>query len=197
MAVIGNLTKYSKEHGHGKYDRYFPFFDAALTGVKVRRLLEIGCSSGSLTTWLNCFPQAEIVGLDAWAHGPTGLDDNEALAAGHERLTFVVGKQEDSELVASLGAFDVVVDDGGHQSHQQISTFMTLFPLMNSGGWYFIEDLHCSYWETYNDGSQTTMNFIRDLLDDLHAIYTEPPGEQRWPITEVRLLDSVAGFRHS
>ncbi len=121
------------------------------------------------------------------------------MAAAHERLTFVMGVQEDSELVASLGAFDVVVDDGGHQNYQQITTFKTLFPLMNSGGWYFIEDLHCSYWRDYpqEHGGPTTMNFIKDLLDDMHAHYFEPPGQARWPINEVRLLDSVAGFRRS
>jgi hypothetical protein len=195
--AVGRLTAYSLKHGHDKYDRYFPFFDQTLKGHKVRRLLEIGCSTRSLMTWLACFPGAEIVGLDASPFGPTGLDDNPALAEANERLTFVVGEQEDTELLLSLGEFDVIFDDGGHHSFQQITTFKTLFPEMPSRGWYFIEDLHCSYWPHYNERPPTTMNFTKDLLDDMHARYTEPPGESRWPIAEVRLLDSVAAFRRA
>lgn len=194
MAVT--LTAYSKSHGHGKYDRYFPFFDETLEGHTVERLLEIGCSAMSLTTWLKCFPRAEIVGLDASAGGPTGTDDNHRLARRNPRLTFVIGDQADPEVLASLGAFDVVVDDGGHQSYQQIASFKTLFPAMTPGGWYFIEDLHCSYWPGYNSKGPTTMRFIKGLLDDMHAKYLDPPRQARWPINEVRLLDSVAAFRH-
>ena len=195
MAVT--LAAYSKKHGHGKYDRYFPFFDETLRGHTVGRLLEIGCSSRSLQTWLDCFPKAQIVGLDRSAKGPTGTDDNLRLERENARLTFVLGDQSDTKLLTELGAFDVVVDDGGHQSYEQITSFKTLFPAMTPGGWYFIEDLHCSYWPGYNSKGPTTMRFIKGLLDDMHAHYLDPPQQARWPINEVRLLDSVAAFRRT
>lgn len=44
-------------------------------------------------------------------------------------------------------------DDGSHVPEHQISTFNKLFPLLEDGGVYFIEDIETSYWtrgELYN-----------------------------------------------
>lgn len=190
-----SLADYAAEHGHNKYPWYFPFFDDALDGHYVGRLLEIGCSAKSLKTWLEVFPEAEITGLDIDDHGPSGLDDHHVMAATQERLTFIQGDQADMHLLAKLGAFDVIVDDGGHHSYQQITTFTELFPKMPSGGWYFIEDLHCSYVEMYQDDGPTAIGFIKSLVDDLHARYYPKPRQQQWPIAELRLVDSLLAVR--
>lgn len=190
-----SLAEHATKFGHGKYDWYFPFFDEALRSLEVKRLLEIGNSATSLQAWLDCFPEAEIVGLDINPHGPTGQDDHNAMAAANERLTFVQGDQADVYMLNNLGAFDVVVDDGGHHSYQQIATFSSLFPTMSSGGWYFIEDLHCSYIELYQDDGPTTIGFIKALIDDLHARYSPTHKQQQWPIAEIRLVDSLVAMR--
>lgn len=181
-------TAYVAEHGHGKYDWYFPFYDAALRDLKVTRLLEIGCSELSLTTWRDCFPGAEIVGLDLNPRGPTNQEDLPGVAG----VTFIEGDQEHEDLLRSLGSFDVVFDDGGHHDYQNIKSFQTLFPAMNPGGWYFIEDLHCSYDGAYHG---STVNFLKTLVDDLHARYLG--GRQRWPISELRFCDSLVGIRRA
>lgn len=190
-----SLTEYVLEYGHNKYDWYFPVFDAALDGHTVHCLLEIGNSAQSLQMWLDCFPEAEITGLDIDGHGPTGQDDHHAMAAANDRLTFIQGDQANLHVLHHLGAFDVIVDDGGHHSYQQITTFTELFPKMPSGGWYFIEDLHCSYVEMYQDDGPTAIGFLKGLLDDLNARYFPTPRQQRWPIAELRLVDSLAAIR--
>jgi len=192
-----SLTAYVAEHGHSKYDWYFPFFDDALRGVEVTRLLEIGNSARSLQTWLDCFPEAEIVGLDVDDHGPTGQDDHHAMAASTDRLTFVQGNQADMHVLHALGSFDVVVDDGGHHSFEQIASFSELFPRLRTGGWYFIEDLHCSYVEMYQDDGPTAIGFLKTLFDDVNARYFETPRTARWPIAEVRFADSIVAMRRT
>lgn len=190
------LTSYVAENGHSKYDWYFPFFDDALRGVKVERLLEIGNSAGSLRAWLKCFPKAEIVGLDVNHTGPTGQDDHRLMDAEVERFVFVQGNQADMQTLVALGSFDVVVDDGGHHSFEQIASFETLFPAMRSGGWYFIEDLHCSYVAGYNqDDGPTAIGFLKTLFDDVNARYYPTPRQRVWPIAEVRFADSIVGIR--
>lgn len=149
-------------------------------------MLEIGCSERSLTTWRNCFPLAAIVGLDISPRGPTNQEDLGSV----EGVTFIEGDQRDVELLRSLGVFDVVIDDGGHIPHEQLLTFRTLFLAMPVGGWYFIEDLHTSY-DGYDGGS--TIDFLKFVLDDMHARYQQL--EQRWPIGEMRVVDSLVGFR--
>lgn len=42
------------------------------------------------------------------------------------------------------GAFDIIVDDGGHTSKQIFNTFEIMWPHVNRGGLYFIEDLSFS-----------------------------------------------------
>lgn len=181
------LTDHVAEYGHSKYDWYFPFFDECLLWVDVDRLLEIGCSSRSLRTWAMAFPMAEIVGLDLSPRGPTNTDD--LTTAG---VNFILGDQTDMALLESLGAFDVVVDDGSHVPADQMLSFLTLFPRMNSGGWYFIEDLHTSYAVEYEG---TIFPFLQGLLDDLHARYRGV--DRRWPVAEIRFVDSLVAIRRT
>jgi hypothetical protein len=189
------LTAYAAENGHAKYDWYFPFFDDALRGVKVERLLEIGNSAGSLRAWIECFPKAEIVGLDVNHTGPSGQDDHHAMAEAVDNFFFVLGNQADLVTLNALGSFDVVVDDGGHHSFEQIASFETLFPRMRPGGWYFIEDLHCSYVESYQDDGPTAIGFLKTLFDDVNARYFPTPRQRQWPIAEVRFADSIVGIK--
>lgn len=45
-------------------------------------------------------------------------------------------------LLAAVPALDVIIDDGSHAAWHQRLTLETLFPALNDGGFYFIEDLH-------------------------------------------------------
>jgi hypothetical protein len=186
-----SLTRYAEKHGHHKYDRYFRVYDEALGAQADQplRLLEIGVSADSLTMWRSCFPTAEIVGLDLSPGGPTNLDE----LARVPGITFVLGDQTDHELLERLGSFDVIVDDGGHRPEQQKGSFSTLFPRMNPGGWYFIEDLHTSYWPEYGEGS--TIAFVKALIDELHAVWAAV--SPTWPIQEVRVIDSLVAIRRT
>ncbi len=143
--------------------------------------------------WNAAFPNARIVGLDKSDGGPTNEDDLPALAAKCDWLDFIQGDQTDMDLLKKLGRFDFVIDDGGHTMRQQQVTFATLFSAMRSGGWYFVEDLHTSYMQEYQDAPKTT-DFIKWLLDDLHANYI---GLSRaFPVGEIRLVDSLAAIRY-
>jgi hypothetical protein len=184
-----SLTRYAEKHGHHKYDRYFRVYDEALGAQADQplRLLEIGVSADSLMMWRSCFPAAEIVGLDLSLGGPTNMDDLRRVPGA----TFVLGDQSNSTLLESLGAFDVIVDDGGHRPEQQVGSFEVLFPRMNPDGWYFIEDLHTSYWSEYGEGS--TVEFVKTLIEELHASWAGI--SPKWPIQEVRVIDSLVAIR--
>lgn len=185
-----NLFSYVAQHGHHKYDRYFPFYDDCLRDLREHpdlRLLEIGCSADSLKMWRDCFDLWEVTGLDECPRGPTNQDD----LAYIPDVVYVEGSQTDLALLDRLGAFDVVIDDASHRPDDQVITFDFLFPRMNSGGWYFIEDLHTSFWPDYGEGS--TLEFAQEIIDDIHAPWAH---EQRaWPIAELRIIDSLLGVR--
>jgi hypothetical protein len=73
---------------------------------------------------------------------------------------------------------DMILDDGGHMMHQQITSFKVLWPWLKMGGVYCCEDTHTSYWKDYNGGfgrTGTFVEFAKVLVDVLHFNHLEIP----------------------
>lgn len=116
------------------YGRIYDFHFAH-RWTSVTRLLEIGIDhGGSLQLWKHVFPNAQIVGLDI----------NPACKGYEEdRISVVTGDQTDTKLLASLGGFDVVIDDGSHDRGHQAQSFTSLWPVTRMV--YVIEDCHGAF----------------------------------------------------
>lgn len=142
------------------YKKYF-------TGLNPKRVLEIGVQGGgSLKIWRDMFPEAEIVGVD--------VDENCKEHEG-ERIKIIIGDQADVKFLESLGNFDIIIDDGGHTMVQQQTSLKWLMPQLNEGGIYVIEDLHTSYWEQFLDIAHSTIEELKDIIDDIHE-YADQSG---------------------
>lgn len=89
----------------------------------------------SIRMWYDYFPQAQITAIDI---NPAKYLDNERTA------TYLVDQSNEEELkefINNQDPFDLIIDDGSHHpAHQQLSLSL-LFPHLNSGGLYIIEDL--------------------------------------------------------
>jgi SAM-dependent methyltransferase len=92
----------------------------------------------SMKMWRDYFPSAKI----------TGVDINPASFLDDDRITTYTVDQGNQESLSDFlerhpdPHFDIIIDDGSHRAdHQQIS-LETLFPSLNPGGLYFIEDLN-------------------------------------------------------
>lgn len=122
------------EHGYlDFYEKYLP--------KNPKKILEIGVKEGrSIRMWQKYFPETEIHGLDLFMEFPVPDIPN---------VTFHQGNQCDWRLLEKLRAenFDVIIDDGSHNSRDQMITFFGLF----NGKHYFIEDLHCCDDPFYRD----------------------------------------------
>lgn len=120
---------------------YVPFYEKYLP-KNPKRILEIGVKEGkSIMMWQKYFPDAEIHGLDLFEADP--IPDIPG-------VVFHKGNQCDYILLNKLRNFDfdIIIDDGSHNSRDQMMTFFGLF----NGKHYFIEDLHCCEQEFYQDG---------------------------------------------
>jgi len=125
------------EHG------YIPFYEKHLP-KEPKRILEIGVKEGrSLAMWAEYFPDAEIHGLDLFLENTQGnvwdylvLQDAPLI-----KTSLHSGNQCDWRVLEELRKydFDVIIDDGSHNSRDQLMTFFGLFNSKH----YFIEDLHC------------------------------------------------------
>ncbi len=118
---------------HDYTEFYHPFFQ----GRRVERMLEIGISyGGSLRMWRDYFPTAEVFGCD--------LDPNTFFE--ESRIHCFHCDQSDAKSLqlvgpATGGNFDLIIDDGSHIPLHQVMSFQILYPLLNKGGVYIIEDV--------------------------------------------------------
>ena len=163
-------------HHHG----YTPIYDSYFQSLKDKdiRLLEIGVGGyqypdkggESLRMWAEYFPAATIVAIDIYPKTLL-LPPN---------TTVLCGSQVDSMFLDGLPhPFDIIIDDGSHVCEHIISTFKSLFPKLNSGGIYVVEDTETSYWDEEYGGSTspfspTTMNYFKFLCDTLNPEFGVP-----------------------
>ena len=153
-------------HYFGIYERHFaPYRHRAI------RVVEFGVlHGGSLQMWRSYFgPQAHIVGVDI---------NPECARLAEPGIDIVIGDQGDPlthrRLRERFGAFDIVIDDGGHAMHQQVATFRGMYDAVNLDGLYVVEDLHTSYLPRWGGGLRrpgTFIEFAKLLVDQLHAWY--------------------------
>lgn len=151
LAIKYGSDKSSQGHN------YCPFYEQHLP-KNPKRILEIGVKEGaSMCMWLEYFPNAEVHGLDLFQEN-TSLSVLERITREFDfnydffdgRRFLHQGNQCDWQILEELRKydFDVIIDDGSHNSRDQMMTFFGLF----SGKHYFIEDIHCNEEEFYSQG---------------------------------------------
>ena len=154
---------------HHYFDIYTRYFDRFRD--RPIAMLEIGVfRGGSLRMWKEYFhPDSTIVGIDV-----------EESCQAHEianRNVFVrIGSQADPAFLAKVngefGPFDIILDDGSHKTHHQITSFGALFrPALNDGGCYMVEDVHTNYWIKHVDSAETFIDLSKQMVDLLHEPY--------------------------
>ena len=146
-------------HSYTKlYDKHF-----AHLRNKTLKLLEIGVFRGaSLLLWKSVFPNAEIFGLDKDEKWHEMIDGT--------GITVFKGRQEDETFIGSsvipAGPFDIIIDDGGHRPLPQQASFKALWPHLNNGGLYVLEDLYGNYRP--DRIKDTTMNMLKGMIDEMN-----------------------------
>lgn len=180
-----DLTQLAKKYKTDKYEdrdgghKYTHIYEKELHHLKDEKftLLELGIGGytypdrggSSLRMWVEWFTKADIHGIDLY-------DKNFVVP----RATIHKGSQIDDvflrNLVEKIGKPKVIIDDASHINHFTIRTFEILFPLLEKGGIYIIEDVHTSYWKDNYGGnpdykdytSETTLNYIKKKVDYLN-----------------------------
>ena len=121
---------------------YLHFYDRAFEGVDIRSMVEIGVlRCGSLRLWKAWRPEAIVVGLDI---------NPEAMALKPDNCKLVIGSQDDPAALTEVvvrcgGSISAVVDDGSHCVDHMLASFRTLWPKIQPGGCYAMEDMRCTY----------------------------------------------------
>lgn len=157
-AVSGQLDALAHKHGTdkcGDWHAYTAIYERYLcTAPKPTRLLEIGVAGGaSLLMWRDWLGE----GCKVW-----GVDHNPAVLQLADPIRVILADASDSKTMQAIAQElrpHIVVDDGSHFQSDQRAAFLAIWPWVEPGGWYCIEDLHTAYWPNYGD--------IRPMLWDL------------------------------
>ena len=183
-----------------KWLHYLPIYDQLLepyAGSKVK-MLEIGvCKGGSLGLWRKFLGKEAVI---------FGVDIDPACAAFDGDYARVrIGSQDDPNFLrgvaAEMGGIDVVLDDGSHVGKHQRVSFNALFPLLNEGGLYIIEDLHTAYWPLFGGGLKrrgTAIEFLKAKVDEIHRHYRAKglnTDASMSSIESIQFFDSIAVVR--
>ncbi|KAF0206974.1 MAG: hypothetical protein FD139_3631 [Methylocystaceae bacterium] len=177
LSTLSGLAQLALEFGTDKYpncrvyERYFEEFKERSTN-----LFEIGVGGydkpeeggGSLRMWKKYFKYGKVYALDFYdksSHAENGI-------------TIYRGSQDDevllNKIADDMGRLDIILDDGSHICEHVIKSFEILFPRLNEGGIYIVEDIGTSYWPSCGgseslDDPNTSMAYFKRIADGINS----------------------------
>jgi len=123
------------------YERHFYHLKDASTTI-----MELGILNGSsLKVWRDYFTNGRVVGVD--------IDPSRKIHES-ERTKVYIGSQDSTTLADQIKldypeGFDIIIDDASHINDLTLRSFDLYFPSVKPGGYYVIEDTHCTYGESF------------------------------------------------
>lgn len=183
LNIIGykDLNFFLKISGSDKYSNYYDVYKYLVTFLKktkVKNICEIGigghnqefAGGSSLLALQTYFSNSNVYGLDI-------LEKN--FLNSKKIKTFIIDQSNQNELnifAKKVGKFDLIIDDGSHFGDHQVNSFKTLFPYLNDGGVYIVEDLGGSYTKAFNgdpnfDPNNNMFGFIQDKIHAVNSKY--------------------------
>jgi SAM-dependent methyltransferase len=150
--------------------RYFQIYERHFKRFQNRpiKILEIGIDNGgSLQMWKQYFGDSvQVIGIDI---------NPRCLELELKGIRVYIGDQADerflNNLISEEQQFDIIIDDGGHQSYQQIASLQILYKYLSPDGIYLCEDCGTSYWPEYGGGllrPGTFIEYCKSLVDHVN-----------------------------
>lgn len=156
--------------GIWKWRHYFEIYHRHFQKFRGRKvnIMEIGIySGGSLGMWKKYFgDQCTVYGVDI---------EPKCKVYESDSVKVFIGDQADrgfwKKFRAENPPMDIVVDDGGHFTFQQIATLEELLPHMSPGGVFLCEDVHGINKEFthYVQGLTCHLNNWEDFVNDFQT----------------------------
>jgi len=163
------------------------------------KLAEVGVQSGgSIQMWETVLgPQCHVFGLDI---NPATMSFQDSVT------TITIGDQADTQMWQNFyanvaqGPIDILIDDGGHESHQMLTTLASTFDNLTPGGMIAIEDIHGEHYvESFFVPAANFLGMKTGLVSSVHVypfvLLTQRAGNDlRAPLTFGGTSEIVTGF---
>ena len=174
-SIVPTLKQIANNHTgklSDKWEAYYDVYGSIFSEYRKEpvSVLEIGIQNGGFLEILSLYfwNAKAIVGCDIDPKcGELKYTDNKI----HIVLGDIKDKNNVERILKISDAYDIIIDDGSHTHEDIIKAFINLFPHLKDGGIYIIEDLHASYWKSYEGGvfnPTTAINFFKRLMDILN-----------------------------
>ena len=146
MKSIKDLYKNHSGKVSDKWKIYLDEYEDKLSHYQTLpiKLLEVGIlNGGSLEIFSKYFSNAELI---------LGCDiDQKCKELHYENLNtkIIIGDVNQEKIkneIVKHSKFDIILDDGSHNSHDIVGTFCNYFKYLKDGGLFIVVYLHCSYW---------------------------------------------------
>jgi len=144
LTIIADKLKSDK--GNKKH-RYTKLYDNYFNDLRYEQLhlIEMGVADGtSMRMWLTYFQNGKVFGLDN-----RNIKENKYLVKqiATKRFNFTKGNQGSGKKLQAIinkadGILNIVIDDCCHRSEERLFSLNFLWPYLQSGGIYIIENLH-------------------------------------------------------
>ena len=174
-----------------KWLHYFDIYDRHFKRYRDRpvRMLEIGVyHGGSLDMWKDYFGAGlQLIGVDINPRAKTFETQGVDIRIGDQSDPIFLQQLRDE-----FGEVDIILDDGGHSCHQQITSYRSLYDMVASDGIYMVEDVHTSYWDEYGGGlnrPESFLEFSKHWVDEINSFHVRDWQPDQYT--------SLAGSAHS
>ena len=174
--------------GHNYGDFYEPIFEHYVGNNP--KILELGVWRGASMLAHNEYfkGNCELWGVDV-------DNDIEFDVDNYPNMHYIVGNSEHNSILKqlALNKYDIIIDDASHIPFNQTFNLCHYSKMLNIGGVYILEDLHCSLWNDFMkepDGSQTKFEDspLYFLISRKKTKYM-PHEDYSWLISNIKTID--------
>jgi len=186
LEALCSAFRTDKCTGSHKYvDVYAALFDKMRQNVK--NFLEVGVQAGSsIEVWLQYFPNANIHGIDVFFRWGQ-YERMKKWFQDEPRVHLHKGNSVKTAVWEGLPQeFDIIIDDGNHETGAIQKTLVNLWPLLRPGGIYVIEDIE---WDKGgNKYAYPLLHYphkldrrVHDIFASCEAFFVDPNlGHRNW-----------------
>jgi hypothetical protein len=183
MKSIKDLYKNHSGKVSDKWKIYLDEYEDKLSHYQTLpiKLLEVGIlNGGSLEIFSKYFSNAELI---------LGCDiDQKCKELHYENLNtkIIIGDVNQEKIkneIVKHSKFDIILDDGSHNSHDIVGTFCNYFKHLKDGGLFIVEDLHCSYWREHRGGlffPISSISFFKKIIDIINYEHWGIEKNKEW-----------------
>ena len=185
MKLLKDLYKNHLGKVSDKWNLYLNEYEDKLSKYQKLpiKFFEIGIlNGGSLEIFSKYFSNAKLIlgcDIDPKCKELKYKDEN-------ANIVVVSGDANQEEIKSKIiehAKFDIIIDDGSHNSDDIVRSFCNYFNHLKDDGLFIIEDLHCSYHQQHGGGlffPISSVNFFKKIIDIINYEHWGIKKKKAW-----------------